>query len=182
MKNILFTLVALCATMSINAQTIKIYQKGELVATYINNTDLDYKVVCQETPLGIGSALRNGDVAVVWVQLWENGPKFAEYNIGAADNKAEDYGNYYTWGGSQDKVVDDYSTGSESLSGSNDTATKLWGSNWRMPTKAEFEDLLNPDNCTCVWTENYNNKGVNGLLLTGKGAYEINSGFLPAAC
>lgn len=123
-----------------------------------------------------GKARRIGNVDVKWVQLWENGPKFAEYNIGAANNKTEDYGCYYTWGGSIDMSDEDDNTGTEVLSGNNDTATKLWGSNWRMPTQAEFQALLN--NCDSDWiTVN----GVKGRKYTGKGNYSSNYIFLPAA-
>ena len=119
------------------------------------------------------------EVDVKWVQLWKDGPKFAEYNVGAAS--ATEYGGHYAWGGSQDKVDDHNTTntGEGNLTGTDDTATKLWGSNWRMPTSAELQALL--DNCTCTWTENYNGTDINGLLCTGKGDYESNSVFLPAA-
>ena len=135
----------------------------------------------KEVPPTTGTAKRTGDVDVKWVQLWENGPKFAEYNIGA--NSATEYGGYYAWGGSQDKVDDHNTTndGSGNLTGTDDTATNLWGSKWRMPTKAEFEALLNSDNCEVEWTTNYNGTGKNGLLCTGKDAYSSNSVFLPAA-
>ena len=128
-----------------------------------------------------GSAKRTGDVDVKWVQLWKDGPKFAEYNVGATS--ATEYGGYYAWGGSQDKVDDHNTTntGEGNLTGTDDTAAKLWGSNWRMPTNAELEALLNSDNCTCTWTENYNGTGKNGLLCTGKGDFSSNSVFLPAA-
>ena len=115
------------------------------------------------------------DVDVNWVQLWENGPKFAEYNVGVTDSKAESFGGYYAWGGNQDKV-DDHNTGTDALSGDNDTATKLWGSKWRMPTQAEFEALL--ANCDVEWTAV---NGVNGKKFTGQGDYASNSIFLPAA-
>ncbi len=105
-----------------------------------------------------GTAKRTGDFDVNWVQLWASGPKFAEYNVGAENNKAEDYGGDYTW------TVND------------DTATNLWGSNWRMPTKAEFENLLS--NCNVAWTTV---NGKSGRKFTGKGAYASNSVFLPAA-
>ena len=117
---------------------------------------------------------------VKWVQLWEGGPKFAEFNVGVTDGKAESYGGYYCWG----KTVDQdskgaYKGGTSALTGTDDTATNLWGSNWRMPTKDEFGALLN--NCTCTWTTNYNGIGADGLLCTGKDAYSSNSVFLPAA-
>ena len=54
-----------------------------------------------------------------------------------------------------------------------DAATANWGSDWRMPTKEEWKELLN--NTTHIWTRQ---NGVNGCLFTaGNG----NSLFLPAA-
>ena len=144
-----------------------------------------------------GTATRTGNISVNWVQLWENGPKFAEYNVGAENNRAEDYGGYYTWGGSYNNNpalegftwTDDHNTGSLNLSGDTDTATKLWGGNWRMPTSNEFRKLDGSGNicgglvheCTLTWVEDYNSTGVKGLLCTGKGDYESNSVFFPSA-
>ncbi len=127
------------------------------------------------------------DCKVTWIQLWENGPKFAEYNIGATS--ATDYGGYYTWGGTYANGegitwTDDHIKGTSNLSctGDNitDTATKLWGENWRMPTREELEALVNDKNCTCTWTTQ---NSVAGLLCTGKEgtAYASNSVFLPPA-
>ena len=128
-------------------------------------------------PATRGKATRTGNVEVNWVQLWENGPKFAEYNVGATSET--EYGGYYCWGKSVDQEnPGTCNTGSVELTGDNDTATKLWGSNWRMPTKAEFDNLL--ANCTAQWVTNYKNTGVNGRLFTGKGAYAANSVFFPA--
>ncbi|MCQ2383171.1 MAG: 2-hydroxyglutaryl-CoA dehydratase, partial [Clostridia bacterium] len=42
----------------------------------------------------------------------------------------------------QDSWQDDHNTGTSDLYGDTDTATKLWGDNWRMPTNDEFSDLL----------------------------------------
>lgn len=54
-----------------------------------------------------------------------------------------------------------------------DVARSKWGSTWRMPTKAEFEELNNE--CTQTWvTKN----GVKGYEVTGPNG---NSIFLPAA-
>ena len=126
-----------------------------------------------------GTAKRTGDIDVNWVQLWENGPKFAEYNVGAENSKAEDYGGYYNWGMSDVQTSSnfaDYKSGESPLTGDDDTATKLWGSNWRMPTQTELQGLI--DNCDVAWTT-VNDK--DGLKFTGKGAYASNSVFLPAA-
>ena len=129
----------------------------------------------------IGTATRTGG-SVNWVQLWADGPKFAEYNVGAANNKAEDYGDYYAWGG--EKVVDgnqspSYNTGSVDLAGDTDTANQIWGSNWRMPTNDEFWGLIN--NCAYTLINDYNGTGINGMLVTGKGDYALNNIFFPTA-
>ena len=186
MKKIFFTLLALVGTMSMNAQVMKVMKNGQdtPVETYSGS---DYYVVFEEAPAAptTGTAKRTGDIEVNWIQLWKDGPKFAEYNVGATS--ATEHGGYYCWGGTYqngDHIAwnDDHNTGTETLSGDNDTATKLWGSNWCMPKQEELGKatggLLNE--CTCVWT-NYNNTGVNGLLCTGKDDYASNSVFLPAA-
>ena len=60
-----------------------------------------------------------------------------------------------------------------------DAARANWGGTWRMPTEAEFQDLL--DNTTNSWVTDYNGSGVNGYLFTGKDSYSGKSIFLPAA-
>ena len=180
MKKVIFTLVALVASMSMNAQVMKIMKSGEVEATYKGS---EYSVVFEEeqesTTTGTAKATIGGsEVDVNWVQLWENGPKFAEYNVGVTDGKAESYGGYYCWGSSIDKDQSAaYKSGTDPLTGTDDTATNLWGNNWRMPTKAELEALLT--NCDVEWTTV---GGVNGRKFTGKVApYTSNSVFLPAA-
>ena len=176
MKKLFLTLIALAATMSIDAQMIKVYEGDQLVLKHrVMNSG---KVVFEEAPPTTGTEKRTGDIDVNWVQLWEDGPKFAEYNVGAAS--ATEYGGYYTWGGYNDKEEGYYNTGVSNLSCTGnfitDTATNIWGSNWRMPTKEELDKLL--ANCDVVWT---NVGGLNGSKFTGKGDYSSNSVFLPAA-
>ena len=116
------------------------------------------------------------------VQLWENGPYFAEYNVGVTDGKAESFGGYYCWGSTVNKDASKaFKNGTSPISGEDDTATNLWGDNWRMPTQEELAALLNQENCKC--TDNYNGTGVKGLLCHGKEgtAFASNSVFLPAA-
>ena len=129
--------------------------------------------------IGQGEAEATGIGNVRWIQLWEGGPKFAEYNLGATS--ATEFGGYYTWGGmykNGDGIAWDgtYNEGTSDLSGETDTATNLWGSNWRMPTSEDFNNLL--ANCNAEWTTI---DGVNGCKFTGKGDYKYNSIFLPAA-
>ncbi|MBR1546677.1 MAG: DUF4595 domain-containing protein [Prevotella sp.] len=59
---------------------------------------------------------------------------------------------------------------------SDDAAFANWGAPWRMPTKKEFEELM--EHTTKEWVDNYNNTGVAGYKFTGTNG---NSIFLPAA-
>ncbi len=119
-----------------------------------------------------GEAEITGGTKVKWVQLWENGPKFAEYDVGE-DTGSGSYGcgGYFAWKGNKTR-------GSQETV--DDTATALWGSNWRMPSDAEFQALI--DNCDAEWTSNYNSTGKAGRVYTGKAeGYTGNSVFFPAA-
>ena len=178
MKKILFSLVALVCSMSMNAQVMKVMKGNTVVAEY--PAEQADNVVFEAIPLGTAYAQRTGGIYVKCVQLWENGPKFAEYNVGVTDGKAESYGGYYCWGKSADMDYNNYKDGTDVLTGDDDTAIKLWGSKWRMPTKEELDALL--ANCDVVWTDNYKESGVKGSVFTGKVApYNSNSVFLPAA-
>ncbi len=187
MKKIIFTLLALVGTMSMNAQVLKVMKGDQVVATF--SAEEADNFVFEEAPIGQGEATAEGIGNVKWVQLWENGPKFAVYNVGATS--ATEYGGYYAWGGTYNNNpalegftwTNDHNTGTVDLSGETDTATKLWGNNWRMPTSEELKALL--DNCDVEWIDGsekkYNNTNITGLLCTGKDAYSSNSVFLPAA-
>ena len=143
------------------------------------------------------------------VQLWENGPCWAECNVGA--NQPEEYGYYFWWGDTvgykrnanndgwisvKDLSAFPFSVSSCPTFGKNnsllrsagyvdatgnlaakyDAATAHLGAPWRMPTDAELSALIN--NCT---TTGITRNGVNGRLVTGKGAYASKSIFLPVA-
>ena len=105
--------------------------------------------------------------------------KWATCNVGAS--KPEDYGNYYAWGETTTKssyTRDNSKTYGKSMgdiagNSSYDAATANWGGSWRMPTKAEMQELR--DRCTWKWTTQ---NGVNGYKVTGPNG---NSIFLPAA-
>ena len=123
---------------------------------------------------------------VNWVQLWEGGPKFAEYNVGATS--VTEYGGYYTWisdithpfyTDNEYCYYGPYWTVGNNLEGIDDNAIKLWGTNWRTPTIEELTALFN--NCDSEWTDSYNDSGIKGRIYTGKGDYSSNSVFLPAA-
>ena len=105
--------------------------------------------------------------------------KWATCNVGA--NKPEDYGTYYAWGETKTKSEywDDnsvtYDKSFSDIKGDSryDAARANWGGSWRMPTKAELQELEN--NCSWKWTTQ---NGVNGYKVTGPNG---NSIFLPAA-
>ena len=128
-----------------------------------------------------------------------SGTLWATCNVGAST--PEDYGDYFAWGetdgkkttyswstykyanGAENKLikycnnsafVDNSFTDSRTiLEKSDDTAAANLGSDWRMPTPAQFQELK--DKCTWTWTsvndkKGYEVKGPNGNAI-----------FLPAA-
>jgi|GEM_PF-1285948 len=123
-----------------------------------------------------------------------SGTLWATCNVGAS--KPEGYGNYYAWGETATKTVYDWST-YKWTSGSSSTPTKYtgsssaelqlsddaayvnWGKNWRMPSQAQFEELINSNYTTTTWTSI---NGIYGRKITSKmPGYTGNSIFLPAA-
>ena len=95
-----------------------------------------------------------------------------------------DYGDYYAWGETSTKTTytrnnsKTYHKGSynREIGGdaSLDAARANWGGTWRLPTDAEFQELV--ANCTWKWTTQ---GGQNGYKVTSK--KNGNSIFLPAA-
>ena len=136
-----------------------------------------------------------------WVDLGLS-VKWATCNVGATNS--EGYGDYYAWGeivtktdyswstykhceGSYNKLTkycnnrafgsNGYTDYGMTLDMSDDVAHIQWQGVWRMPTIAEFQELI--DNCTWTWTTR---NGVKGYKITGKKTgYNGQSVFLPAA-
>lgn len=141
-------------------------------------TSLVYQLLHPTPPSITGTAtyLAGGfENEVTWLQMWENGPKFAEKNVGSSAPAS--HGGYYAWGGTSNHYS--YASGSADLSGSNDNATYSWGENWRLPTKTEFEGLL--ANCDLTLDRNYEGTGVRVLKFTGRGRYAENVLILPCS-
>ena len=102
--------------------------------------------------------------------------KWANVNIGAENEYA--CGDYYRWGATapyRNKTQEYQLNVDITPSSGFDIVSNLWGSNYRMPTKAEMEELVS--GCDVTWTTR---NGVNGCLFTGKGEYADRSIFLPA--
>jgi len=134
---------------------------------------------------------------VQWVDLGlPSGLLWADRNLGA--EKPEDYGNYYAWGETSPKEVYDWNTYAygnynaltkycsdyncglnyftdnlTTLEASDDAATVNIGGGARMPSDAEWQELL--DNTISTWTTR---NGVYGRLMTASNGKSI---FLPAA-
>ncbi|MCQ2194623.1 MAG: hypothetical protein MJZ28_06680 [Paludibacteraceae bacterium] len=132
-----------------------------------------------------------------------SGLKWGTYNVGAS--KPEEYGDYFAWGETTSQPDSDTSYSlatykwcngdydsmtkycTESYYGTVDSLTTLlpeddaatvnWGRAWRMPTRAEQDELR--EGCDWEWTDDYNGTGVSGQIGTSKA--NGNTIFLPAA-
>ena len=134
-----------------------------------------------------------------------SGLKWAKCNVGA--EKETDYGYYFQWGDVEDKSDSDcswrtyehckgtyntltkYCVDSEygifgtvdnkiTLDPEDDTARVHMGGDWRMPTEAEVQELMN--NTYNEWIEDFNGSGVNGSKFTSK-TDESKYIFIPAS-
>ena len=129
-----------------------------------------------------------------------SGTLWAKYNVGATSETA--YGDYFMWGSTTRNTADeciwanapfnnrssDFNSGyfnahkSEWLDSKNnlksefDAASQIMGGDWRMPTKAEIQELI--DYTTNEWFTNYNGTGVSGRKFTGSNGTSI---FIPAS-
>ena len=196
MKKIYLFLIALLFTVAAGAQTtikgdvngdgtVDIADVTEVVNIILNPDNDDDTPTVPDTPtITTGEAIDLG-LSVKW----------ASYNVGAT--KPEEYGGYYAWGETEEKSDSEwytykycnggfismtkYCTSSSygtvdnktTLEPEDDVATVKWGGTWRMPTRAELDELLN----NCTWTYTTLN-GVNGHRVTGPNG---NSIFLPFA-
>lgn len=114
--------------------------------------------------------------------------KWATCNVGAFS--PESYGSYFAWGETTEKSYYDYSNyafykstnygfkytyiSGGDISGTRyDAAYSIWGGSWRMPTKAEYDEIENK--CASKWITY---KGIKGRLFTAPNG---NSIFFPAA-
>ncbi len=106
--------------------------------------------------------------------------KWATCNVGA--NKPSDNGDYFAWG--EITTKSEYTEENSKTYGKSmgsicgdpqyDAATANWGGSWRMPTKAEIEELINK----CTWESifTFTTSFEYGYKVTGKNGRSI---FLP---
>ena len=112
-----------------------------------------------------------------------SGLKWARCNVGATS--PEQAGLYFAWGETKGYTAEQVTAGERVFSLSvyssgpaasiakdlspadgNDAARVNLGGNWRMPTKDEYQELI--DNCNVMWTNDYNGTKVSGRLFTSK--------------
>ena len=143
-------------------------QVVNVTADYISGIEIinDHKFIDLELPSGL---------------LW------AETNIGA--KTAADDGDYFAWGdpvaisnytsywgnykhGTSYSNLTKYNSSDNKtvLEPEDDAAYVNWGSDCRMPTKTEFEELINSENCTWTLTSktNSDNTSISGYEVTSQ--------------
>ena len=113
----------------------------------------------------------------------------ATSNLGASSPAQT--GLYFAWGETTGYTAEQVKSGVRKFNSASYTASAIstdltleqdaahvnLGGNWRMPTKAECQELI--DNCNVVWTNDYNGTGIKGRIFTSK--VNGKSVFFPAA-
>lgn len=140
-------------------------------ATYYVRTYMKYHgdvYYSEAYPVYVKGANREIDGHLMIDLALPSGMLWADCNLGAAT--VTDSGNMYAWGETQPKSTYDWSTYKWSynekgdsltkyakgvddlrtLESADDAVTAAWGGSFRMPTKAEFQELI--DNCTATQT------------------------------
>lgn len=187
MKRIIFFCAAMLAVLTCSAQSVQVLKDGKLIAEFYERDGWEFVFKEQETNPYNGHE---------YVDLGlPSGIKWATMNVGAT--KPEEYGDHYAWGEIEPKSYYEWDSykwcnGSSytltkyctlSIFGTVDNKTTLdfeddiahvkWGGDWHIPTKAEWDELI--EECTWTWTTL---NGVSGRKVTGPNG---NSLFFPAA-
>ncbi len=118
-----------------------------------------------------------------WVDLGlPSGLKWSMHNIGASI--PEEYGNYYAWGEIETKTeytVENSVTHGVHMSDISgdaeyDAARANWGSTWRLPTKADHEEII--EYCTWIWLKHNDVWGYRIIGTNGNYIFIPASGYL----
>ena len=181
---------ALVATVSSTGVVTPTTREGTCTITCTANDGSGVTATCQVSVYWVDQSGTIGghqyvDLGLPSRTLW------AATNLGATS--PEGYGNYYAWGETSSKTEYRWSNyfdatntnsgypftiynldgGLTELQTTHDAAYVNWGSNWRIPTNEQVNELRS--NCERRWTSD---NGVPGYEFTGKGGNTI---FLPAA-
>ena len=166
----------------------------KMVVTTLDNKQVEYDLtnVKDVTFFEAETASNYVDLELPSGTLW------ATCNIGAQN--PEDYGDYFAWGETTPKNKYNWSTyqlgngssttlkkyctsssygtvdNKKELLAEDDAATAIWGSDWQMPSKKQFDELIDPSNTKTEWTKE---NGTYGRKITS--LRNGKSIFLPAA-
>lgn len=189
-----------CTTISGCESYLKAYPKGKYVdEVRAKKAELEQqareKAEKENVQISVSGSYKGHDYIDLGLP---SGTLWATCNVGAS--KPEDCGSYFAWGETSTKSTYNWSTykyvngdynkltkycnksdygnngftdNQITLQASDDAATAQWGSGWRTPSKAQWEELLK--NTTNKWTMQ---NGVKGRLFTAKNGKVL---FLPTA-
>lgn len=176
MKKTIISIAATFAAITMSAQTVNVHFKnGQTIRFNSSNVDhVDFSEKAPDPTVSAGAVVDLG-LSVYWCSC----------NVGA--ESPEEFGDYFAWG--ETKPKSKYTKETYSYYDSNtaqyidiganiegteyDAATVNLGSDWRMPTYTEINELKT--NCNWEWSQI---NGKNGYVVTGPNG---NSIFLPAA-
>lgn len=115
--------------------------------------------------------------------------KWAKWNIGA--ESTSEYGGYYGWGDNTGELVSPYANKyavgntSSSIAGNPnyDLAVAKWGGHWRLPTKAEYEEMVSAA-VNAAWTYDASG-GVKKYIATFSNGNKLEfpyDGYMNSSC
>lgn len=141
-------------------------QEYSSLQIYISSDGTTYKeAMATKKAAGLGTLARNTIYPINYeknaVQLWEDGPYFATVNVGETTETGKSH--TYKWGATE-------AGGSQNDSSydlDHDTAYKVWGSAWRMPTHDEFTELNQKKSSVTYGVNN----GIYGYTFAGASGY-----------
>ncbi len=179
---------------SMSSVTVNANQTITVAANTFTRSGYTFTKWCTDAKCSGGYVYKSGDNLVVTSDItlyaqWDDDANGYEYvDLGLSVRWAtmnvravhvHIYGGYYSWAEIESKSDYSYSTytsasKAQDILSSEDVATQEMGGKWRMPTKDEWQELI--DNCSWDWTTI---KATPGYVITSK----INGKtiFLPAA-
>ena len=110
--------------------------------------------------------------------------KWAKWNMGASS--INEYGGYYGWGDPTGEVVSPYTNKyavgntSKNIAGNPkyDIATAKWGKGWRLPTQAEFEEMIAASGRSWTYDDSTGVKKYIATFPNGKTLYLPYDGYM----
>ena len=171
MKKVILSIISAAFAANLSAQTVNVHFKnGQTIQYPSNNVDyVDFSAKAADPTVSAGQVVDLG-LSVYW----------ASCNLGA--EAPEEEGNRYSWGETKTKnsySIDNYSyydnntwqyieIGNQISGTEYDAATANLGSDWKIPTKNQMQELI--DNCTWEWTQI---NSINGYKVTGPNGNSI---------